>query len=271
MGGLSELALFAGAGFGILGGKLLGWHTRCAVEIDPVRRRMLFERQRDGLLERFPVWDDVSTFDGRRWRGSIDVISGGFPCQDISCLGGGEGLLGSKSGLWREMARIIGEVRPTYVFVENVRNLTRQGLDRVLADLATLGYSARWCCLGADEVGANHKRDRIWILAYSDRARGCKTRDDSEARSTVSCWHDFTRCCDAVSYTDEQRLPTLQPKRTQGSIDFNVRWWVTEPRVLRVVNGSPNRVDRIKAIGNGQVPLVVATAWRLLGGLTMPY
>lgn len=86
-----ELALFAGAGGGILGGKLLGWRTVCAVELDAYARRVLLARQRDGCLEPFPIWDDVRTFDGKPWSGKIDVISGGFPCQDISCAGGGAG------------------------------------------------------------------------------------------------------------------------------------------------------------------------------------
>ena len=90
-GGLRELALFAGAGGGILGGILLGWRTVCAVEIDAYCRHVLLARQRDGILDRFPIWDDVCTFDGRPWRGSVDVISGGFPCQDISVAGRGGG------------------------------------------------------------------------------------------------------------------------------------------------------------------------------------
>jgi DNA (cytosine-5)-methyltransferase 1 len=264
---LNELALFAGAGLGILGGRLLGWRTRCAVEIDPIRRRMLFERQRDGMLERFPIWDDIRTFDGNPWRGAIDVISGGFPCQDISCLGTLEGLLGEKSSLWHHMARIIREVRPVYVLVENVRNLTRQGLGAVLGDLAALGYDARWHCLGANDIGANHKRDRIWILAYSNRARGCKTNDIKERELVVQRWRDSIRCSLDVSDADKLRLSSMQPKRAQGSINFNVQWWVTEPRLGRVADGVPNRVDRIKAIGNGQVPSVVAAAWHLLGGI----
>src|SRR3954462_15521300 len=103
---MRELALFAGAGGGILGGKLLGWRTVCAVELDPYCRRVLLARQRDGWLPRFPVWDDVRTFDGRRWGGAVDVVSGGFPCTDISAAGRGAGIDGEASGLWREMARI---------------------------------------------------------------------------------------------------------------------------------------------------------------------
>jgi len=162
---MNELALFAGAGGGILGGKLLGWRTVCAVEWDQYAATVLAQRQNDGHLEAFPIWDDVQTFDGRPWRGIVDVISGGFPCQDISVAGKGAGIDGEKSGMWRHMARIIGEVRPRFVFVENSPNLIRNGLARVLGDLVSMGYDARWGIIGADDVGAPHRRKRIWILA----------------------------------------------------------------------------------------------------------
>jgi len=164
---LHELALFAGAGGGILGGKLLGWRTVCAVEIDPFCRRVLMARQNDGILEPFPIWDDVATFDGKPWRGLVDVVSGGFPCQDISSAGKGTGIDGDRSGLWREMDRIVSEVRPLYVWVENSPMLVGRGLARVLGDLAALGYDARWGIVGADDAGAPHRRKRIWIFAYS--------------------------------------------------------------------------------------------------------
>jgi DNA (cytosine-5)-methyltransferase 1 len=162
---MRELALFAGAGGGILGGVLLGWRTVCAVEIDPYARRVLLARQNDGCLPPFPVFDDVRTFDGSRWRGRVDIVTGGFPCQDISCAGKGAGIDGARSGLWSEMARIVGEVRPRYVLVENSPRLVRLGLARVLGNLAQMGYDARWGVVGADDAGAPHHRKRIWILA----------------------------------------------------------------------------------------------------------
>jgi len=162
---MRELALFAGAGGGILGGIILGWRTVCAVELDPYCRSVLLARQRDGMLPRFPIWDDVRTFDGRPWRGHVDVISGGFPCQDISCAGKGAGIAGERSGLWSEFARVIREVGPRHVFVENSPMLTSRGLGVVLGDLASMGFDARWCVLGADDVGAPHIRKRIWIVA----------------------------------------------------------------------------------------------------------
>ena len=118
-GVMNELALFAGAGGGILGGRLLGRRTICAVELDSYAASVLVARQNDGCLEPFPIWDDITTFDGEPWRGRVDVVSGGFPCQDISVAGKGAGLDGERSGLWGEMARVIREVRPRHVFVEN--------------------------------------------------------------------------------------------------------------------------------------------------------
>ena len=115
------------------------------------------------------MWADVSTFNGYLWQGIVEVISGGFPCQDISAAGKGAGITGSRSGLWKEFARIIGEVRPRYVFVENSPILTSRGLDVVLGDLATLGFDAEWGVLSAADVGAPHRRERVWIVANADK------------------------------------------------------------------------------------------------------
>ena len=162
---MNELALFAGAGGGILAG--IG-RIVCAVEYEPSAAAVLLHRQNTGHLPTFPIWDDVRTFDGRPWRGIVDVISGGFPCQDISLAGAGAGIDGERSGLWREFARIIREVGPRFVFVENSPALTSRGLGVVLGDLASMGYDARWGVLGANDAGAWHKRDRIWIVANAD-------------------------------------------------------------------------------------------------------
>ena len=188
---MNELALFAGAGGGILGGMLCGWRTVCAVEIEDYPRRVLLQRQADGILPRFPIWDNVCTFDGKPWRGKIDVISGGFPCQDISAAGKGAGITGERSGLWKEYARIIGEVRPRFAFVENSPMLTVRGLGAVLGDLASLGYDARWCVLGACDAGAPHKRERIWIVANAQSERAGDERQNKRAgRDKINAPHD---------------------------------------------------------------------------------
>ena len=282
---MNELALFAGAGGGILGGALLGWRTVCAVEIDKYAASVLLARQNDKILSPFPVWDDVCTFDGRPWRGIVDVVSGGFPCQDISVAGRGEGITGARSRLWSEMARVVCEVRPQFVFVENSPALTYRGLDVVLADLAKAGYDAEWCVLGADDVGAPHKRKRIWILAYSQsdrygerrRSKNLSGQNGRQDKSLCSIASSSSSSASNLAYSHSMRQS--QPKRRQQNKRQRIgddgqdvsndaarcgSWWRVEPAVGRVVDGLAARVDRVKALGNGQVPAVAATAFRLL-------
>lgn len=322
---MNELALFAGAGGGILGGKLLGWRTVCAVEWEPYPASVLCARQNDGLLPPFPIWDDVQTFDGKPWRGIVDVVSGGFPCQDISAAGKGAGIDGERSGMWREMARIIREVRPRFVFVENSPMLTSRGLGTVLGDLASMGFDAKWGVLGAADVGANHQRDRIWIVgkvgnannngqtsteittSVTQRGDTSQTWQEQASKSTRSGkqyaelahsmrdrlqrfrqnWRTEGQVglCSGEGSDQEQQLHMAYPKNQgyvrwlwgmgatesqhndRGSqVDGRGEWWKTEPNVGRVADGLASRVDRLKAIGNGQVPLCAATAWRILSG-----
>jgi DNA (cytosine-5)-methyltransferase 1 len=257
--GLRELALFAGAGGGILGGRLLGWRTGCAVEYNAYARSVLLTRQNDGTLPPFPIWDDVRTFDGTPWRGIVDVVSGGFPCQDISAAGKGAGIDGERSGLWGEMARIIGEVQPRFVFVENSPMLTNRGLGKVLGDLAEMGFDAEWGCISAADVGANHERERIWILATN-------TSDNWDR------W--WKQQQEGFQKKDTNDSHTNMPQRERRSISERVRttyakpsgcdWWENLPEFYRMDDGVAHRLDRLKAIGNGQVPLSAATAWKIL-------
>ena len=254
---MNELALFAGAGGGILGGHLLGWRTVCAVEIEDYPRRVLLARQRDGILPRFPIWDDIKTFDGKPWRGRVDVVSGGFPCQDISAAGKGAGIRGERSGMWAEMARVVSEVRPRYVFVENSPMLTSRGLGVVLGDLSTMGYNARWGVLGTDDVGGFCRGERLWILAKTsgNRRNGGGTVGNSVSQQKVypnkpDHWNRIrgqAKCC--LSLGD---------------------WKEYTAKFQRMDDGMANRVDRLKAIGNGQVPAVAALAWQLLTQDTQP-
>jgi len=322
---LNELALFAGAGGGILGGHLLGWRTVCAVEWEQYPASVLCARQNDGLLPPFPIWDDVQTFKGEPWRGIVDVVSGGFPCTDISAAGKGAGIDGEASGMWREMARIIHEVRPRFVFVENSPMLTSRGLGRVLGDLAAMGFDARWGVLGAADVGAPHQRDRIWIVAkwrgqlphaqhhrirwWEQQQESIKTTHRQMANPNVigldepktkrdrthkqqicqneldygsEVWSEAIRC-GQLGNEEELANPTGSGLQRQGKLEQSINsktygdwqtsqfadvcesdFWATEPDVGRVVNGMASRVDRIKALGNGQVPLCAATAWRIL-------
>jgi DNA (cytosine-5)-methyltransferase 1 len=273
---LNELALFAGAGGGILGGHLLGWRTVCAVEWEAYPASVLVARQNDGILPPFPIWDDVQTFDGRPWKGIVDVVSGGFPCQDISIAGNGDGLDGERSGMWREMARIIGEVRPRFAFVENSPMLVTRGLERVLADLTSMGYDSRWGVISAADIGAKHKRERVWIVASSNSNKQYRWSKPQQPvnPSGEKIHNESSGICSEISKseyvgnTESSRLSPCSERQGQGeswgaSIG-SAQWWETEPNVDRVVDGMASRVDRLKAIGNGQVPLCAATAWRIL-------
>lgn len=277
---MNELALFAGGGGGILGGMLLGWRCVCAVEIDPYARRVLLARQDDGVFEHFPVWDDVRTFCGHDWRGRVDIVTGGFPCQDVSVAGRGAGLDGERSGLWSEMARIIREVRPRLALVENSPALTSRGLGRVLGDLADMGYDAAWGVYGArDAIMADaapclvHRRDRIWILAARPDADGTRELQPRwrvpELRGWTCDVGQGAGCPDA----DGLRLEGVEFSRPDASVGSVAGerpdrplgsgargWWTTEPGVGRMAHGVAHRAHRIRAIGNGQVPIVAAIA-----------
>jgi len=242
-GQLRELALFAGAGGGILGSKLLGWRTVCAVEWEPYPAAVLAQRQNDGILAPFPIWDDVRTFDGRPWRGIVDVVSGGFPCQDISIAGRGAGLDGERSGLWSEMARIIGEVGPRKVLVENSSKLTSRGLGRVLRDLARLGYDARWGVLGGFSAGMDVDGKRIWILAHE--ADGKRGHSRQVLRRTVHPKEPSRRQYErAIGSALSQEAYAAYI----GNPDGLARW-----------------MDEFRAAGNGQVPELARLAVETLG------
>ena len=153
---IRELALFAGAGGGILGSRLVGSKVVAAVEIDPYCREVLLRRQRDGLLDLFPIWDEARTFDGRPWRGAVDIITAGFPCTPFSVAGKGKAEDDDRN-LWPETLRILREVRPEHAFLENVPGLLSPShgyFGTILADLAEGGYDATWGVLGADDLGA---------------------------------------------------------------------------------------------------------------------
>lgn len=212
---------------------MLGHTPVCAVEIEPYCRQVLRERQADGTFPPFPVFDDVCKFDGRPWRGIVDVVSGGFPCQPWSPAGKRKGTDDPRH-LWPEMARIIDETRPRYVFAENV---SINAFAEPWRDLRALGYRVPPAlCLSAGDVGAPHLRKRWWLLA--------------------------------VSNTGGTGLQGLRQSpcgtRTEDPVFGNPRWWATEPRVGRVGYGVADRGHRVKALGNGQVPLCAAEAWRIL-------
>lgn len=164
------LSLFTGVGGLDLAIKLALPRSRLvvAVEIEAYAAEVLARRMEEGRLDPCPIWTDITAFDGRPFRGRIDMVAGGFPCQDLSVAGKRAGIReGKRSGLWSEFARIIGEVGPRLVFVENVRGLAGDGLGVVLSDLADLGFDAEWCCVSAGACGAPHRRERLFVLGYT--------------------------------------------------------------------------------------------------------
>jgi DNA (cytosine-5)-methyltransferase 1 len=222
---VNELALFAGAGGGILGGHLLGWRCVCAVEYNAYARSVLLARQNDGTLPPFPIWDDVRTFDGRPWRGNVDIISGGFPCQAYSTAAAGKN---NADDLWPEMRRIVADVAPRYVFAENV---SPKAINAAADDLEEMGYKPAHLPLAR----------LTWVQTTFGSGIGYLHTPTTKANY----------CADSM-----QKWPSAR------GISPSV--WQTYPDESRMVDGLANRMERFSATGNGQVPIVAATAWRLL-------
>jgi DNA (cytosine-5)-methyltransferase 1 len=222
---LRELSLFTGGGGGLLASILLGWQTVHAVEIDPYCRRLIRLRQADGLLERFQISKDIRKFHPATV-GHIDVVSGGFPCQPFSSAARGRN---NAEDLWPEMLRVIKEAAPRYAFAENVE---RKPIERAAWELHRAGYSTRYCRLSSASVGAPHHRERYWLVAH--------TNGDGQPRLPV--------------YVEVAGHPTLTA----------LEWWQDDSRAMGIHHGVADRVDRMRILGNGQVPRVAEAAWQIL-------
>lgn len=249
------LDLFSGIGGFSLGLERAGMRTVAFCECEDFPRRVLAKHW-PGV----PIYDDIRTLTAdvlARDRIAVDVICGGFPCQDISSAGKGAGLAGERSGLWREYARLIGELRPRYVIVENVAALLGRGLGTVLGDLAALGYDAEWHCIPAAAVGAPHRRDRIWIVGYpgSGRCGAAGKRKVEQPRRA-----EAIGASEALADANGPRLALWEMLGGNDGEEqptaFGSDWWHAEPNVARVANGVPDHVDRVKALGNAVVPQI---------------
>ena len=281
-------SLFAGIGGFDLGFERCGMNCKWQVEIDDYATR---------ILERH--WPDVHRERnikqcGRHNLEWVDVICGGFPCQDISYAGKGAGLDGERSGLFFEAVRVVRELRPRAVVLENVAGLLTRGLDRVLGTLAEIGFDAEWHCIPAAAVGAPHIRDRVFILAYrnsepvspvnakvaelscgdvanntSDRRRkreshqgGCNQGVEARQERGLS---------DSSAFPTDTNIPRLEGQRQVTRRTFaelrdvgDQGWWAVEPDVGRVAHGVPNRVDRLRCLGNAIVPQVAEVVGKIL-------
>lgn len=268
---VNELALCAGAGGGLLASQYrLGWRTVCYVENADYPVQVLKARIRDGYLDDAPIWGDVRAFRrdnpecGEFIEGLAELddlaVTAGFPCQPWAVGGKGRGA-GDARNLWPEIFRVVGETRPRWVFLENSPRLLQISrkwkrppyIQQIVGDLAGLGYVGRWGCLSAADLGYQHKRRRLWIVAHAGgQGRGrflCgdaqdvvagneKNRLVGQAVALVSVWDRLAQL--------EQRLG--------------------EPSVFGADDGLAHRVDRLAACGEGQVPGVAAAAWRVLSG-----
>lgn len=332
---MQSLSLFTGAGGDLLGSILLGWRPVGYVEKDEYCQRIIAQRIRDGYLPNAPLFGDIRTFLGdgyaASYTGLVDIITAGFPCQPFSNAGKRAGEYDERN-MWPETIECIRVVRPGFCLLENVPGLISSGyFSTILGDLAASGYDARWRILSAAEVGAPHKRDRLWICAYDSRQRRtsggisiqsrgsqqteanaqwmgtdvdnskCNRWDTGWCNHKENDWHEPTATnqhsgdvANAESAEREWRGNTRQRRngftdndmvsdatsarfqdrrnKPMGGCEKRVEimqsqrsdWWEIEPAVGRVANGVAHRVDRLKAIGNGQVPAVAAKVWELL-------
>ena len=265
------LDLFSGIGGFSLGLERAGMTTVAFCEIEPYCRAVL-NKHWPGV----PVYDDVRTLTRERLRADgitgIDIVCGGFPCQDISGAGKQAGIDGERSGLWAEFARLIGDIRPRYAIVENVAALLSgdggRWFGRVLGDLAEIGYDAEWHCIPASAVGFEHDRDRVWIIAHThqEREQQPEGREREERRRPCNC------VAQDVADAHEARCARRGEARADGSDVRALRsrlrlaigaahppsreHWQHLPVVGRGVHGIPNRLDRVGALGNAVVPQI---------------
>lgn len=276
-----------------IGGLDLGVHlanarskTICYVEREAYPAATLVARMEDKTLGEAPIWDDLTTFDGKPWRGKVDCVSAGFPCQPWSVAGKRKGTTDDR-WLWADIWKIVRDVRAEYVFLENVPGLLRGGIECVLGTMAQGGYDAEWGCFSAEECGFPHKRERLFILAKSGNANTdrelyrCKSfspfPDPSGQGLQGPEWEvplDERRGEKTSIPTSEFHssyfLPGYANKRHWQGILEREPW--VEPAVCRASDGSPGwlveanefREDRIRALGNGVVPLVAAYAFKIL-------
>lgn len=224
-----------------------GYRTVCYVERDAYAAACLVARMEDEALDKAPMWDDLTTFDGKRWCGVVDIVSAGFPCQPFSVAGQRKGR-DDQRWIWPEIVRIICEVGPSLVFLENVPGLLgRQGgMEAVSGSLASIGFNAEWGCFRASDVGAPHRRERVFVLAYSNSGMA-----------------------DSLGKFVWQQPGGISGPRWSRQVfppgpDCSPEDWpqdVPQPAVCRDADGLAHRMDRLRCCGNGVVPQVAAVAW----------
>jgi DNA (cytosine-5)-methyltransferase 1 len=235
---LKILDLFSGIGGFSLGLESTGhFETAAFCEIEPYCQKVLKKH-----WPNVPIFDDIRKLKGKDI-GAIDIITGGYPCQPFSVAGKQKAEQDPRH-LWPEYFRLIKELRPTWVIGENVSGHIKLGLDTVLEDLASEGYSTRTFSISASSIGANHKRERIWIIANSNGSKFLEENSSVRSEGTESIRSNIGSICENISNT-------ICNEEQEG---MGRKWWESEPRVGRVAHGIPKRVDRLKTLGNSVVP-----------------
>lgn len=283
------LDLFSGIGGFSLGLERAGMETVAFCEYDKHAQKVLRKHWPD-----VPIFEDVRTLDGKQFKGAVDVVCGGFPCQDLSVAGKKAGFEGERSSLYREMLRIISECLPRYAIFENVTGLltgeSGRWFGKFLYDLAEIGFDAEWHCIPASELGAHHHRDRVWIIAYPNNERlqrAARERSTEAERKPVRHSSKSNReakgknVADSTSKFESIGINGGDPKRSLKASPENaedawkppigsrintgrVEVWDVEPSVGRVANGVPGRVQRLKQLGNAVCPPLVEAIGRAI-------
>jgi DNA (cytosine-5)-methyltransferase 1 len=253
-------SLFAGIGGFEFAAQQIGWETAWYSEIDPYACAVMKKN-----FPHIPNLGDIQKINGKSIE-QVDILVGGFPCQDVSYAGKGAGLAGKRSGLWKEYARLIGELKPRYVVAENVTALRTRGLDTVLKDLSAVGYDAEWHCIPAGSVGAPHRRDRIWVLAYPNsdidfnsqsRINAEESRLESEQRQEINTSRELGGTSSSVrgvvlSHSRYEEVKNMDETHFRRALNR----WSFEPGIHRMVDGVPYGMDRLRCVGNAIVPQV---------------
>ena len=287
---MNVLDLFSGIGGFSLGLERAGFKTVAFCEIEEFPRKVLKKH-----WPVVPIYEDVRNVTRERLVSDgiprIDIVTGGFPCQDISVAGNQKGIEAERSGLWSELCRIIGDVRPRYAIVENVTALISgnngRWLGKVLGDLAEIGYDAEWHCISASELGAHHHRDRVWIICADTDKQRCNDRSDNwqerhlqndeewqskkdqrqgdewKSRTSEACEVLSNTMCEGLEghrFASKYDKAIQQKAKPIVSIDLQSgvsrEYWSVEPKLGRVANGIPDRSHRLKGLGNAVVPQI---------------
>ena len=272
---LNGLDLFSGIGG--LSLALNEWVRPIAYcEIDSYCQAVLLSRMASGDLVHAPIWDDIKTLRFRKAEIDIDIIYAGFPCQDISIAGHGKGLEGERSGLFFEIIRVAKEIKPSFIFLENVPAITSRGGLQVVREIAEMGYDCRWCVISAASVGALHKRERWFLLAHTTgkSANGYSIREKStHSLSRISGNNGYTdrqssKQADSLTESIQTQRPTWgRSARQYWPFEPSEHWQKTVSERGKHSNGFSDHVARLRALGNSVVPQQAKEAFKILMGI----